>query len=149
MTFVIYLYEHVLRGRDFLGPVTSGIPVATLTTTAGLIAVSCLSLDIGTSWLLGLAAVVIVLSYRAYASLSERHLSLERLYRFSQVVGSSPEVENVMRSVLGQARDLLQAEVAELTFLPGEGSGLRVVHDGGERLPRERSTLAPDDWLWR
>ena len=149
VTFVIYLYEHVLRWRDFLGAVTSGIPVATLTTTAGLIAVSCLSLDIGTSWLLGLAAVVIVLSYRAYASLSERHLSLERLYRFSQVVGSSPEVENVMRSVLGQARDLLQAEVAELTFLPGEGSGLRVVHDGGERLLRERSTLAPDDWLWR
>ena len=149
VTFVIYLYEHVLRWRDFLGAVTSGIPVAALTTTAGLIAVSCLALDIGTAYLLVLAAVIVVLAYRAYASLSERHLSLERLYRFSQVVGSSPEVENVLRSVLGQARDLLQAEVAELTFLPGEGNGLRVVHDGGDRLLRERSTLTPEDWLWR
>jgi diguanylate cyclase (GGDEF)-like protein len=148
VTVVIYFYEGVLRPRDLLDSLRTGVPVAFLTTTISLIAASCLVLDTGTGWLLGIAAVVVVLAYRAYASLSERHLSLERLYRFSQVVGANPEVEGVMRSVLAQARDLLRAERAELTFLSGDGTGLRVVHDGGDRLIREEVPLAPEDWLW-
>ena len=149
VTTVIYFYEGRLKARDLLDSLTSGVPVAILTTTISLIAGSCLLLDTGTSWLLAIAAVVVVLAYRAYASLSERHLSLERLYRFSQVVGANPEIEGVMRSVLAQARDLLRAERAELTFLPGDGSGLRVVHDGSDRLIREAATLAQEDWLWQ
>lgn len=149
VSVVIYFYEGVLKVRDLLNSLTSGVPVAVFTTTISLIAASCLIQDLGTSWLLAVAAVVVVLAYRAYASLSERHLSLERLYRFSQVVGASPEIEGVMRSVLAQARDLLRAERAELTFLPGDGSGLRIVHDGGERLIREQATLAQEDWVWQ
>ena len=149
VTFVIYLYEGSLRWTMVRQSVSSGVPVAVLTATAGLIASSCLILDVGTVWLLGLAAVIVVLSYRAYASLSERHLSLERLYRFSQVVASSPEIDGVMRSVLSQARDLLQAEVAELMFLPTEGTGLRVTWSGSGRLVREEAELGPQDWLWR
>ncbi len=146
---VIYFYEGVLRPRDVLDSLRSAVPVAALTTTMGLIASACLILDLGTSWLLGIAAVVVVMAYRAYASLSERHLSLERLYRFSQVVGAKPEIEGVMRSVLGQARDLLRAERAELTFVPGEGNGLRVIFDGGDRLIREEASLPQEDWLWK
>ncbi len=149
VVIVIYFYEGVLRPRDVMDSLRSAVPVAALTTTMGLIASACLILDLGTSWLLGIAAVVVVLAYRAYASLSERHLSLERLYRFSQVVGAKPEIEGVMRSVLGQARDLLRAERAELTFVPGEGNGLRVIFDGGERLLREEATLPQEDWLWK
>jgi diguanylate cyclase (GGDEF)-like protein len=149
VTVVIYFYEGVLRPRDLMESLTSGVPVAILTTTGALIAVSCLLLDPGTAWLLVMAAMVVVLAYRAYASLSERHLSLERLYRFSQVVGSNPEIDEVMRSVLAQARDLLRAERAELTFLPGDGSGLRIVHDGSDRLVREEATVQREDWLWR
>jgi diguanylate cyclase (GGDEF)-like protein len=149
VTIVIYFYEGVLRPRDLLESLTSGVPVALLTTTGALIAVSCLLLDPGTAWLLAFAAVAAVLAYRAYASLSERHLSLERLYRFSQVVGSNPGIDDVMRSVLAQARDLLRAERAELTFLPGDGSGLRIVHDGSDRLVREEATVQQEEWLWQ
>ncbi len=149
VVLVIYFYEGVLRPRDMIESLSTAVPVAALTTTLGLIASACLILDVGTSWLLGIAAAVVVMAYRAYASLSERHLSLERLYRFSQVVGANPEIEGVMRSVLAQARDLLRAERAELTFVPGEGSGLRVVHDGGDRLIREEATLPEEDWLWQ
>jgi diguanylate cyclase (GGDEF)-like protein len=149
VTIAIGFYEGKLRVKDLLDSLTSGVPVAVLTTTMSLIAASCLLLDLGTAWLLAIAAVVVALAYRAYASLSERHLSLERLYRFSQVVGANPEIEGVMRSVLAQARDLLRAERAELTFLPGDGTGLRVVHDGGDRLVREQATLAQEDWLWQ
>ena len=149
VTLAISFHEGALRARDLLDSVTSGVPVAVLTTTISLIAASCLVLDTGTGWLLGIAAVVVAMAYRAYANLSERHLSLERLYRFSQVVGANPEIEGVMRSVLAQARDLLRAERAELTFLPGDGTGLRVVHDGGDRLVREEATFAQEDWLWQ
>ncbi len=149
VVFVIYFYEGVLRRQDLVESLRMAVPVAALTTTMGLIASACLILDLGTSWLLGVAAVVVVMAYRAYASLSERHLSLERLYRFSQVVGAKPEIEGVMRSVLAQARDLLRAERAELTFVPGDGNGLRIIHDGGNRLIREEATLPQEDWLWQ
>ena len=35
-------------------------------------------------------------AYRPYAGLSRRHLGLERLYRFSQVLSSSPEVDEIL-----------------------------------------------------
>ena len=81
-----------------------------------------------------LSAVGIMLVYRAYASLAGRHLSLERLYRFSQVMGSSPEVDEVLRTVLLQAQELLRAEQAEITFInpvshPG-GLSIRLGVDG-------------------
>jgi diguanylate cyclase (GGDEF)-like protein len=149
VVLVIFFYEGVLRPRDLAESLRSAVPVAALTTTLGLIATACLVLDLGTSWLLGVAALVVVMAYRAYASLSERHLSLERLYRFSQVVGAKPEIEGVMRSVLAQARDLLRAERAELTFVPGDGTGLRIIHDGGDRLVREDAPTPATDWLWQ
>ncbi|MDP3714407.1 MAG: bifunctional diguanylate cyclase/phosphodiesterase [Mycobacteriales bacterium] len=149
VTFVIFLFEGVLRWRDLRAALLKGVPMAVLTTTAGLIAASCLVLDPGTAWLLAAAAVIVVIAYRAYASLSERHLSLERLYRFSQVVSATPEVDEVMRSVLAQARDLLRAEVAELTFVPTGGAGLRVVLDSEGVLQRQEADLDDTDWLWR
>ena len=149
VVLVIYAFEGILRPRDLLDSLLSAVPVAALTTTMGLIAASCLVLDLRTTWLLVIAAIVVGMAYRAYASLSERHLSLERLYRFSQVVGANAEIEGVMRSVLAQARDLLRAERAELTFVPGEGRGVRIVHDGGDRLIREQASLPEEDWLWQ
>jgi hypothetical protein len=47
---------------------------------------------------------LLLLGYRAYARLNERHLSLERLYRFTQIVSHSPEVEAILHSVLQQAK---------------------------------------------
>ena len=150
VTLVIYLYEGGLRLKDLRSALATGLPIATLTATIGLIATNCLILSAQTAWLLALAAVLGVMAYRAYASLVDRHLSLERLYRFSQVVGSHPEVEGVVQSVLAQARDLLHAERAELLLLAaGDTGGLRMSYDGERLVRQDAEEIAPASWLWR
>ena len=150
VTLVIYLYEGGLRLKDLRSALATGLPIAALTATIGLIATNCLILSAHTAWLLALAAVLGVMAYRAYASLVDRHLSLERLYRFSQVVGSHPEVEGVVQSVLAQARDLLHAERAELLLLAaGDTGGLRMSYDGERLVRQDAGEIAPGSWLWR
>jgi diguanylate cyclase (GGDEF)-like protein len=102
-------------------------------------------------WLLMAAAAIVMLSYRAYASLQHRHLSLERLYRFSQVVSTSPEVDEILSSVLVQAKELLRAEVAEVTFvadLPDAG-GARASVGAGNRIAHSDAGAADTTWLLR
>ena len=148
---VIVVYEGGLPLRDLRSAVSTGLPIAGLTATLGLIATNCLILSTETAWLLGVAAVACVVAYRTYASLADRHLSLEQLYRFSQVVGSSPEVDEVIRSMLAQARDLLRAEKADLVLLPAPGaaSGLRMSYDGTRLVRHDAPEMAPGAWLRR
>ena len=55
--------------------------------------------------LLALSALVcLMLAYRAYAGLKERHLSLERLYRFSQVVSDEMHQDRAPRRGLRPSR---------------------------------------------
>jgi diguanylate cyclase (GGDEF)-like protein len=101
--------------------------------------------------------------------LRERHLSLERLYRFSQVVSHSPELTEVMRRILEQAKEVLQSDFARVTLLPSDtvdgldlslsragalaneaavdalvfGWVFETVVDGGEPLLIERGTRDP------
>ena len=92
------------------------------------------------------SGVFLVVGYRAYAKLSERHLSLERLYRFSQAVTSTPEVNETLTNVLTQAKELLRSEHAEITFFSGlDGNVVRVALSPSGRLLRESVVLDPDD----
>ncbi len=92
------------------------------------------------------SGVFLVVGYRAYAKLSERHLSLERLYRFSQAVTSTPEVNETLTNVLTQAKELLRSEHAEITFFSGlEGNVVRVALSPSGRLLRESVLLDEDD----
>ncbi|NLT53633.1 MAG: EAL domain-containing protein [Actinomycetales bacterium] len=67
------------------------------------------------------AFALLLCAYRSFAALNERHLSLERLYRFSQIVSSISETDDVISTVLHQARELLHAEQARVVFLPAQG----------------------------
>jgi len=151
VTLVIVVFEGGVRLQDLRSAISTGLPIACLTATLGLIATNCLILSTETAWLLAAAAIVCVVAYRTYASLADRHLSLERLYRFSQVVGSNPEVEEVIRAMLAQARDLLRAESADLVLLPspGEGAGLRMSYDGTRLSRQDAAEMAPGSWLRR
>ncbi|MEO6204937.1 MAG: EAL domain-containing protein [Mycobacteriales bacterium] len=151
VSMVIVLYEGGFRFQDLQRAVNVGLPIACLTTTLGLIATNCLILSTNTAWLLAAGAVICVLTYRAYAALADRHLSLERLYQFSQAVGSAPEVDDVIRSVLAQARDLLRAESADLILLPEAGatSGRRLTYDGARLTRHEAPEMTSGSWLRR
>ena len=107
------------------------------------LAVVCAQALFGNKWtavpLVGLGAVVWI-AYRAYGVLHERHMSLERLYRFSQVVSNTPEVTEVLQRILEQAKEVLQADFARITILPSDTiDGLDIALPSSGILAREQS----------
>ncbi len=147
---VIGIYEGGLPlGRLAVEAVT-GQPLTPLVVTLALVCVTSLAADPTSGWLLTAAAAVLLLCYRGYASLSDRHLNLERLYHFSQAVTSSPETETVLRCVLSEARDLLSSDHAELSFPGPAGRATTVtvtLRDGGELHRAESDSEATGAWL--
>src|SRR3954469_21548778 len=146
---VIALHEG--GGLGFLGLLKTGIgqPAPAIAVTAGLVAVTSLSASLDSAVLLLVFGLLMLVSFRAYASLAERHLNLERLYRFSQAVSSAPEIDDVMRNVLGEAKHLLQSERASAVFLGPDGSLVaRARLDANDRLSRsEDPPSEDDDWV--
>ncbi len=117
-TLVISFYEDSVRLRDLRAQVLAAAPVSAAVGTVAVAAAYALAADPRSAWALLGCAALLVIGYRGYASLRERHLSLERLYRFSQVVGSAADSDGALLSVLRQASELLRAERAEITFFP-------------------------------
>lgn len=101
-------------------------------------------------------AVTVALAYRGYAGLAQRLASLQLLYDFTRMVGSSVRAEAVMDNVLAEARNLLRAARAEVILLeagPG-ASGHRLVNQDAapdDVLPAEPADLAglEGEWVWR
>ena len=115
------------------------LAVPAMGVTLGLIAVLTLAASTTAGWLLLAFGILALLAFRAYASLAERHLNLERLYRFSQAVSSAPEVDDVIGNVLAQAKDLLRCEQAAAVFFSADGAVIDVIgHRRGEPLTRFR-----------
>jgi len=120
VSIVIAYVEGTTSTWPFARMARHALAEAVIMTTLGVV---CAQALFGNKWsavpLVGLGAAVWV-AYRAYGVLHERHLSLERLYRFSQVVSHSPDVTEVLRRILEQAKAVLQADYARVTFLPSE-----------------------------
>jgi diguanylate cyclase (GGDEF)-like protein len=146
---VIAVYDGGLRLRRLVGDSLAGQAVAPMVVTLALVAVTSLAASAQSGWLLVGFGALLLFAYRAYASLADRHLNLERLYRFSQAVSSSPEIDQVMTSVLGQARELLRSDRASAAFVGPEGGIIaRVRLDAGDRLERSEEPSTPeDDWV--
>jgi len=139
ITAVVALADGTLPGRDLLREPARGALTSAVAAIGGLIAV-ILAEESPWNALLGLAALAgLLIAYRAYAGLTERHLSLERLHRFSQAVGDRPEVDQVLRTILDQATEVLHAGRAEILFLPGTPDG-EAVRIGAGRQGRLRRT---------
>jgi diguanylate cyclase (GGDEF)-like protein len=134
-TLAIAAYERRLDARSLLREPAVEVPRAVAVATLALVAVFALTLDTRATVPLLASCAIVMAAYRAYASLSDRHLSLERLYRFSQAVSSRPEIDEVLGSVLAEARELLHAEHAEVLFL-SPGAAVRLALDSSDRLLR-------------
>jgi diguanylate cyclase (GGDEF)-like protein len=149
LALVIAVYERELRLRPILDDMVTGEPFAPFVVTLGLLAVMSLSAAQNSAWLLLVTGTGLLLAYRAYASLADRHLGTERLYRFAQAVTSAPEVDETLRKLLKEAKELLRAERAEVAFVASDGGEVAHVRLGAtERLGR--SSEAPADteqWL--
>ena len=91
-----------------------GVGVATASATVGLLPVLALRQGASAAVPLAAAGAILMAGYRAYTALADRYLSLERLFRFSRELSVLPAGDQVLPSVLCQARELLQAEAAEV-----------------------------------
>lgn len=147
ISLVISVYDGVVRLRPLLQGCLAGQSAAPMVVTLGLVAVTSLAASPLAAWLLIGFGALLLFAYRGYASLSDRHLNLERLYRFSQAVSSSPEIDQVMTSVLGEARALLRSDRASAAFValtgtssPGSGSVPAAGSSGRRNHPRRRTS---------
>ncbi len=149
ITVVVSLAEGSLNPRDLLTEPARGAVGAVAVAVPGLIAVGLVEQSWWNAVLALLALASLAVGYRAYAALSERHLSLERLYRFSQVVSDRPEVEQVLQTILAQASEVLRADRAEVLFLPGEQDGRAVrvaARPDGRLFHTEGAVTGPGPW---
>jgi diguanylate cyclase (GGDEF)-like protein len=122
--------------------------VAYANTSLALLAVSILWLDASLLWLLALPLVIIFIAYRAYVSEREKHERLELLYQSSRILQHSPELDVALVALLGHARTMFRAELAEIVLYPhhtGEDPlRTRSWHDGEEELMTPVPGLAED-----
>ncbi|SDP16209.1 diguanylate cyclase (GGDEF) domain-containing protein [Klenkia soli] len=145
---VIAVYERDLDLRGLLRDIAVGDPTAPVVVTVALVVATSLQASVITAWLLVPALVALLLGYRAYASLTERHLAVERLLRFTQAVSDSPETDQVLGRVLGEARELLHAERSEAVFVGArEGVAAHVRLGTSGRLTRSEEDLDVDAWI--
>jgi diguanylate cyclase (GGDEF)-like protein len=111
-----------------------GTMVAFANTSLALLAVSILWSDPTLLWLLALPLVIVFLAYQAYVSEREKHERLELLYQSSRILQHSPELDSTLVALLGHARTMFRAEIAEIVLYPraGDVGALRTTsrHEG-------------------
>ena len=101
-----------VRNMVGLGSITS-----IATTSLGLLTVVVVQSNVAALMLVMVVAVVLFISYQAYAELRQRYASLQQLHEFTRVLAASPELTTTIRRTLEQAREVLRAEVAELCLV--------------------------------
>ena len=77
--------------------------------------------------------MIVFLAYQAYVSEREKHERLELLYQSSRILQHSPELDSTLVALLGHARTMFRAEVAEVVLYPrGAEAAMRTTsrHDG-------------------
>jgi diguanylate cyclase (GGDEF)-like protein len=152
VTAVIAVVAGEVKGSDFLVESVRGALTSVFVTMIALVAVHALDTGPTAAVPLIISMILLLLGYRAYSGLSERHLSLERLYRFSHAVSSTPEVNEILTGVLQHAQEVLRAEYAEIIFVSSEAGHqpLRIDSKGsGGKLRRTRlSEPAANDPSW-
>lgn len=118
-----------LRLRSILA---IGAVTAPVNTSLALVAVILLDVQPWAALLLIGVAAFVLLSYRSYTALRQRYDSLSLLYDFTRMVSGAQEPDVVLESILGQAKDLLRAERAEIWLADDRGGyiGLTVDDDG-------------------
>ena len=133
ITSAISLYDRRIDGRMVAQVLVGGVIAAVTNTSLALLAIIVLGVNVAAVWLLVVVAVILFLAYRAYSSLIQTYSRTELLYGFTRAVGRSVQAESVMQAMLTQARDLLRAEMAEITlFGAGDQPPLRITLEGDE-----------------
>jgi diguanylate cyclase (GGDEF)-like protein len=119
----------VLRG--LLGV---GTAITFANTGLALLAVIIVWAHPASSWLLLVAVAVVFLGFHAHGSLRRAHNQLRVLYESNRAAEAATDVESMLFSILSGARDMLRAEMAEVTLFGAAADA-----------PASRITLGPQD----
>jgi len=144
LLLVVRWFEGRMDPRDALHELWTSVLGPGLVSLVGVVAV--LAFSRGEAALpLAVTGAAALLGYRAFATLSDRHSSLERLYELSDALAAAPASADVISSVLTQACDLLRAGYAEvmLSGIGGDGPTRWSVRTGEPiRGPQPAAALA-------
>jgi diguanylate cyclase (GGDEF)-like protein len=100
--------------------------------------------------LIAIPIAVMAIAYRSYTSLWKRYANLQLFYDFTRAIGGSQRAESVLEAILEQARELLRADVAELTLESPEAGGPVFALRAQGEMPFETSVpaqLLPSEWM--
>jgi diguanylate cyclase (GGDEF)-like protein len=95
-----------------------GVAATAMNTSLALVGVTILSRDFGAGWLAAVPPVVLFIAYRAYSAKRREHERLESLYEATRALHASPQLESAMATAVTQARELFDAQVAEIILFP-------------------------------
>jgi diguanylate cyclase (GGDEF)-like protein len=125
VSVVIWVHQNRVMVSQLRAVVSVALVGALFNACVGLVAVTVLWVDVRGAVLLVAIGAIVCVAYGAYASLRQRHASLELLYQFTQAVRGSGNAEQIVTDVLAQARQMVRAEIAELAILPsGDNHGI-------------------------
>ena len=147
----ISLSEGSLRLETIPQGALYGSVVTIANTSLALIAVEVIWQKRPVAWLLLVPTLLLFLAYRAYVGQREKHESLKLLYESSRSVQNSLTVEDSIAALIGQAREMFRAEVAQVTlFSEEEGSHAAIrTSVGSDSVPTvEEVELNPREGVW-
>ena len=122
--------------RGLPGAVAVAVPITVLNS---LLAVACARLvarDPMAALLTTVPLIALMVAYHRYTSERRKHQRLELLYNSSQALNRAQGVDGTVSTLLGTAREMFCAELAELVLLPADADGralhLTLASRGGE-----------------
>jgi diguanylate cyclase (GGDEF)-like protein len=143
---LVELLDDTFQLRRIAVAVRDGVPHAFAVVSVGVV----IALSILTSrWAvvpLVLAVGALLLAYRAYASLVDRHSALERLYGFVREMSAEPDTAAVTKTLLDQAQVILHAERARVVFMDGRGEAELTANGNVERAAANWLDVG-DGWI--
>lgn len=95
-----------------------GAIAAAMNGSLALVGITVLWMAPSSAWLTLVPPAVLFLAYRAYSAQRQERDRLESLYRVTRVLHESPQLESALLAAASQARDMFEAEIAEITLFP-------------------------------
>ena len=113
-----------------------GLAITLSNTGLGIIAVAVVSFRPGIAWVLLVPCLALFLAYRAYTAQREKNQSLQSLYESSRMLHRTMDSEQAIAEILGKARTMFKADIAEMTLFASKPEDVHV-----------RATLGPQEGL--
>ena len=97
---------------------------ALMNTALGLVGVIVLSSRPEATWLAVAPPVILFVAYQTYMSQRQEGARLEALYDTTRALHASPQIEAAMAAAVWRAREIFDAEYAEVAVFPEQAGGV-------------------------